>query len=412
MEAIRQSLRELAVDRGRVLLVTMGVAWGALSLSIVLAFGAGFEKAMKKTMVAAGDDLIRFWSGATSKPWRGQASGRIIRLIPEDAIALMKSIPNVRDVSVEYASWGNGIEYKRKRANARVHGVDPIYGALRHFSPQAGGRFLNTIDSTEKRRVAFFGRRISQQLFGEIDPIGKTVTIWGLPFTVVGVLRYQSSISNYEGMDEDKIFIPATTFKSLRNWRGVSYLVVGLRNPEHDRQTLRDIIRALSRRHAFDPNDEMAVLYVNQVELAGQIDSIIGSTRALMVIVAIFGLAIALVGVVNIMYVMVEERCREIGIQMALGARANHIIWDRLVEGTIITLVGGLCGVIGSAMVIQALNLLPIDAEIRDYLGYPILSISVALGISTILGIAGCVAGYWPARKAASLEPIKAINEE
>ena len=411
MGALRQYMRDLTTDRGRIALVVMGVAWGTLSLSAALAFGTGFDRAMTAAVVNSGSDLIRIANGDTARPWRGRPPGSPIRLAKEDAALLARSIPQIKAVSVEYVGYGVTIARPDRTSNVNLHGVDPIYGAARRLPAQSGGRFLNQTDSSEQRRVAFLGNEAKERLFGAADPIGETIALFGAPFTVVGVLKPKVTLSNYEGMDESKVFIPATTFHALRGPRGPAYLIAWLRSPSEDGQALPEIYRVLGQKHGFDPRDKKAIRISNHVDTARRVGNIVGSARILMAGVAFFGFLASLVSVANVMFVMVEERRREMGIQMALGARPGWIRNGRLIEGALITLAGGVVGVVGSAVVVWILRLIPLDAQARGYLGYPELSIPTALAVACLLGLAGCVAGYWPARKAASIEPVKVLHE-
>ena len=142
-EGVRQHLRGMAVDRSRILLVTLGVAWGTLSLTVVLCFGDELHSALMRALRASGRDLIIIWHGATTRPHAGMPPGRPIALVPEDARLLRQQVPGIRSVSVEYASSGVPLEYRGRRTNARVHGVEPSYGEIRCFLPEPGGRFLN-----------------------------------------------------------------------------------------------------------------------------------------------------------------------------------------------------------------------------------------------------------------------------
>ncbi|MDA7497427.1 ABC transporter permease [bacterium] len=400
------------MDRGRIVLVTMGVVWGVLSLSIVLGFGKGLEQAMSEATVNSGVDMLRLWSGATTRPWQGRSAGSPIRFTPEDARYLEKAIPDLRGVSVEFISPSVPIEWRGLSSNIRLHGVDPIYQHIRRFPVQSGGRFLNRLDSLQRRRVAFLGDEVKERIFGEEEAVGEEIKLFGTPFTVVGVLKSKTTISNYEGQDRFKVLIPAPTFKVLRGHRWVSYMLLWLPTLDDDERLLKETYRVLGERHGFDSDDKKAIGVMNHVEIHRRVHSIVGSTRVLLFGVTGFGFLVSLVGVANVMFVMVEERRKEFGIQMALGARPAVILWDRLVEGILITVGGGLIGVLVAAAVIAGMNTIPMDAAARSYLGYSQFSIMTALGIASLLGFAGCFAGYWPARRAAAIDPVLVLQDQ
>ena len=405
-------LRELATDRSRTLLVILGVVWGTLSLTVVLSFGEGFHLAMTRAMFAQGSNIIRLYSGATTRPHAGLPPGRWIGLRPEDGVLIQQHVPGVRTVCTEYITTANAVDRGDRRTNTRVHGVSPSYGRVRYFPPQPGGRFINEQDEKERRRVAFLGDEIKRALFGSKAAVGKTVRFWGLHFTVVGVLRPKLTLGNYEGHDRGKILIPAGTFRALRGWRYVSYLLVQTEKPDLDTAVLKGVYRVLGPRRGFHPEDEGAISVYNQIVDQRLTGSVIGGIRILMGIVGILGLLVALVGVANVMYVMVEERRREIGIQMAVGARPAHLTAGLFLEGLVLTLTGGAGGVAASAVLLRLFNMLPLGDQARGYLGAPVISLVTALVVIGFLAAAASVAAYVPARRAARLNPVEALHEE
>lgn len=407
----RQVLRELGADRARVLLVILGVVWGTLSLTVVLSFGDGFHGAMTGTMRAAGSDILLLWSGATTRPHAGSPPGRWIGLLPEDAELLERNVPGVSDVSPELTSFSTPIHYGGRNFNERVHGVAPCYGRLRSCHPEPGGRFIGERDIAERRRVVVLGSAVRKRLFGSSPAVGRTIRIWGSPFTVVGTLPPKTAMSNYEGKDDDKTFIPVTTMQVILGWRYCSYLVVGVTRPEQDRNVVKSIYRVLGTRHGFHPDDEASVALQNQIADQRLAWNILAGTRVLLGIVGVLGLLVALVGVANVTYVMVEERRQEIGVQTALGARPSAILGGFLTEALLLTLGGGVIGIVGGSILLTVFNQVPLG-EGRAYLGYPGVSLLTAFVVTGVLALAGTVAGYFPARRAATMEPVEALREE
>ncbi len=411
MEQLQQRLRDLAADRSRFILVTLGVVWGVLSLSIVVGFGTGFDRAMKQATQNSGVEILRLYNGTTSRPWLGRPAGQPIRLRAEDAKFLEQRLTSIKGISVEYMASSVALEFEEQQTNVRVHGVDPVYSEMRYFPPEAGGRFINNRDIAERRRVAFIGDEIRTRVFGTEDPVGKTIQLFGTPFKIVGVLKPKITLSNYEGMDKSKILIPSSTFKALRGYRWVNYIIIWIANPNEDQNLIDQTYAILGKKHHFDPQDRKAIQHFNHVEIQRRVYNIVDSTRILLAIVTLLGFIVSMVSVANVMYVMVEERKREIGIQMALGARPASILWDRLIEGMLITIVGGSVGVSLSALIIWGLRFVPLAPEARGFLGYPEIPFVTAIAISSLLGISGCVAAYWPARRAATMEPVAILHE-
>lgn len=411
LEAIRQRVVDLAADHTRIILVLLGVVWGTLSLTTVLAFGEEFSRSFERAIRESTRDILRFWAGATTRPHAGLPAGRWIGLSPEDARKIEERVAEVRATSVEHSSFGNLAQIGDRRTNARVHGVEPAYGELRCIFPEPRGRFLDEVDERELRRVALLGDEVKRLLFGDAPAVGKQVLIWGAPFTVVGVLAKKVTLSNYDGYDREKIFIPASTFRAMRGSRHVSYLIVGLRSRDDDQAALNGIYKTLAGLHRFDPRDRAAVGMHNQIAFDRQTREIVGGTRALMGIVGVLGLLVALIGVANVLFVLVEERRRELGILMALGARPRALLGGVLVDGLLLTFAGGVLGALGSGALLALYNRIPLGAEARGYLGFPAVSIGVALAVTLALGLAGSMAAYLPARRAAALDPVAALRE-
>ena len=417
MSEILYHLRELWAERARVGLVVLGVVWGTLSLTLLFAFGESFVDSTTQTAQNFGSALLRVGEGATTLPYRGLQAGRWIDRFPEDADAVLAAVPGVKAVALEaIGSSSNPLEYGDARMNVRVCGVTPVFGELRKHRPQPGGRFLNERDEAEHRRVVFLGNRTAARLFDDAAPVGETVEVWGVSFTVIGVLRPRVTTSSYSGEDRDKLYMPLSTFHDLFGRRDVSYLIVQFvdpgSGPEDRRPVVDGVFATLAGRYGIHPRDREAVWMYDHVEIQEMIDLILDGNRVFLDVVGVIGLLVALVGVANVTYVMVEERRREIGIQMALGARPRSVAAARLLEGLLVTLTGGVIGVAATAMLLWLLNRVELGFEVRGYLGYPAVSLQVGATVVALLVLGGALAGWWPARRAAALDPVVALREE
>ena len=418
MDAVLHHLRELWEERGRVGLVVLGVLWGTLSLTLLFAFGNEMVDATSQTSVNFGRSLLQVGSGATTRPHEGMPAGRWINRVAEDAEMVRAGVPGVDEVAVEcLMGSGNPLQYGEVRMNVPVVGGNPSFGELRNQRPAPGGRFLNERDEAEHRRVIFLGHRTAARLFGAEDPVGRTVLLWNQSFLVVGVRQPLVSISSYSGDDRDKVTIPVSTFCDLFGWTRVSLLWVRF-SPSHAGAAARqavadDVFAVLAARHGIHPEDRDAVWMMDYVEEVEElVAGILGGLRTFLWGVGLIGLFVALVGVANVSYVMVEERTREIGVHMALGARPRDVALGRLAESILVTLTGGVLGIAATVGILAAMNMVELGPDVRAYLGRPTVSLGMGAMVVAMLVVGGSLAGWVPARRAAAMNPVEALREE
>ena len=412
LERLTEIIRDIMADRSRTILVILGVMWGTLCLTMVHSFGRGLQSAMDETMKNSGSDLLLIWGGATTQPHQGMPAGRPVRMKPKEVDALRQRVPELFAGSPEFHYFGSSIQYGNQRSTTRVHGVNDAYGMLRSIEAIPGGRFLNALDVAEKRHVIFLGNSIKERLFGKKEALGDIVKIWGIPFTVIGIMREKVALANYEGYDSEKVFIPWTTFQMIQGWNYVNYLVLGIEASKDDRLVLDKIYKQLGAQHGFSAKDSRALSIMNYRDIQRRVESIVGGTRILMGLSGIFGLLVALVGVANVLYVSVVERRREIGIQMALGAKPRQIILGLIAEGLVLVIIGGLLGISFCTMLLWLFNMLPLGDNAQAYIGRPSVSFNTFLWVTAFLGVAGSIASYFPARRAAAIDPVESIRQE
>jgi len=212
---IRLFWRDVKSQKKRMALTLMAVLWGTLSIVLLLAFGNGLSTQLDINRKGLGDGIIIVWGGQTTIPYEGLGKGRRIRFYPEDLDMLAESIPEIKQLGGEYNRWGQSMTWGKNTVSTRVNGCYPSYETMRAHYAQAGGRFINKLDFEQRRRVVFLGNKLTVDVFGEVDPIGKTVTINNLPFTVIGVMKKKMQMGSYSGPDESKATVPASTFKSI-----------------------------------------------------------------------------------------------------------------------------------------------------------------------------------------------------
>lgn len=408
-----EQLHELWSERRRIFWVALGVAWGTLSLTMLVAFGSSSLDAIHQTVNNFGENLVRIGGGSTTIAYRGIPAGRPIALTLADAQALREGVVDATGIAIEFSSGGvNPVAYQGTRMNVSLSGSDSKFQSLRGMIPQPGGRFLNETDIAGHRRVCFLGHKTKQRLFGEEPAVGKTIQLHDTPYLVIGVRIPAVSISSYNGDDREKVTIPYTSFQDLKGWTNPSFLFARIQTPEVKERAFDSIYHVLGTRHHFDPNDKDALDVQDYMAVVDMIDGMLDGSRYFNGIVSFFGLLVAILGVMNVMYVLVEERKKEIGVRMALGALPGHILRERMSEAILVTLVGGAAGILSCMGLFFVLGSMPLDADARAYMGYPQISIELGIVVTLILAVAGCVAGWFPARRAALLDPLEALRED
>jgi putative ABC transport system permease protein len=383
-----------------------GILWGTLAIVLLFAFGKGIHKAQMKSMKGLGENISIIWPGTTSKPWKGLPRGRVIRFT-EDDISMMKArLSSVGAISPEYGRWNVPVVYERKKSLQHVVGIWPEYGPMRNVIPEMGGRFINQLDIALKRRVAFIGDNLKDELFGPAEAVGQYIFVNDVPLRVVGVLKKKEQDSSYSGRDEWKVFIPSTTFQGMYSHFYPNNIIVQPSEGYRMAQTKKDIYRLMASKYKFDPDDSEALSIWDTAENFRFLETFFLAFRIFLIGIGIATLITGGIGVSNIMNVVLEERTKEIGIKMALGAKKRMIMLQFILETLFLTAIGGS---IGYVMGVGIVKLVPLF-KLEDFIGVPTMDTVGSIVAIGILGLVGLIAGFFPARRAANLQPVQALK--
>lgn len=397
----------------RTFLTGFSVAWGILMLIILLSSGNGLQNGMTSNFDYMATNSIELYSGWTSMPYAGYAEGRPIYLTGKDIEILETEFPNVDKISSSAGYSGDKMTYGENFINTSINGVRPEHTDI--FTIKVlEGRFINREDIDQMRKVAVISKDVREVLFGAEPALGKEVVQKGMVWTVVGVY------DNYAYGNQQLVFIPYSTGRLayMRNNPWIGYIVFTLKGINTDEQMEAfeaSVLRRLSAEHNYHPDDKNAIYLFNNFNEFKQINKVFRGLDLFIWIIGLGTLLAGIVGVSNIMLVTVRERTFEFGIRKALGAKPSSIIRLILLESVIITALFGYIGMVSGVAIMEVVNHIieakaAADPESFAVFRNPTLDLKAAVYATVVLIIAGLIAGYVPARKAAKLKTIDALR--
>jgi len=396
----------------RTFLTGLSVASGIFILVILLGIGEGMQNGISQEFEEDAANIMYIWSGTTSKEYKGLNPGRRIQMKNEDFnYTARKNEDKLEYKSSIYRIWNGIVNYKKESGSYRVEGVYPDYQFLEN-SGMILGRFVNYKDHENFEKVLVLGKKVRNDLFkDETDPIGEYVQISGINFKVVGVFSDPGG-----EREESRVFMPLSTaqrvFGGANNINNMAFTLEPEENFEKalaaSNKFTTELEKYLKETHTIAPDDDRAININNSLEQAKRFYDLIAMVKFFFWGVGICTIIAGIVGVSNIMLIIVKERTREIGIRKALGAEPLSIIGMVLHESIFVTTIAGFAGLIFSLLLLEFVGPL-IETQ---YISNPAVNFNVALTTVFILVIAGAVAGFFPAWRAARIKPIVALRDE
>ena len=393
-------------------LTAFSVAWWIFMLVFLLGMGTGLQNGVQAEFADDATNAVWLFSGRTSVPHEGMPIGRRIVFTNSDVSTLDKLAGVDKITGRFFIGEGRGNSQVQTRVGNNVAAYDvrsvhPDHLYLENTLVTAG-RFLNDVDIREKRKVAVIGEPVAKFLFGSPQGvIGQSVEINHIPFQVVGVFTDEGG----EG-EREKIYIPITTSQTAFNGADRVHMTMFTMAPDvsvaESKRVAEAAVARLAAAHHFAPEDMQAVRVRNNVEQFENFLQIFVGIRMFVLVMGICSLVAGVIGVSNIMMIVVRERTREIGVRKALGAKPSHIVMSIVQESVFITTVAGYFGLVAG---IGALALIDKLIPPTDMFAHPEVNMTVALGATAVLVIAGALAGLFPALTAARLNPIKALRD-
>jgi putative ABC transport system permease protein len=412
-DLIRDVLRTLWANKLRTFLTMFGIAWGIVSIVLMVGAGEGLRKGQEKQALSLGRDLLIVFHGRTSMQAGGARAGRAVSWETPDIPVVQEESPDCENVLPELERGDVRAHSNYNNGAFTVTGSYPPFAYVRSLDI-AGGRFYNWEDQNQGRRVAFVGSDSGKQLFPTGNAIGDTVYLNEIPYTVIGIMSGKKQNSSYDGWDVNKIFIPFSAMqrdfpdKPPDLATAVDQILVTPKSLAQHLACEHEIRASLARLHKFDPRDKEAVPIWDTVKNAKAFAQMTDGMKYFLGAVGVVTLLLGGLGVMNVMMVAVRERTREIGVRKAIGAPARTILKQFFFEAL---LIAGLSGAIGMGVAYgfcALVNLLPMP----PFFAGLVASWSTGLIAAGILGTIAVLASLYPARKAAAIDPIEALRYE
>ena len=398
----RIALDALSRNRIRSILTMLGVIIGVASVIAMVSLGLGAQAQVQAEIATMGSNILYVWPGSSRTGGFRGGAGTITTLTTDDMQAILQECPAVR-AACPTVSTGVPIVFGNQNWSTRAEGVNQEFPSIRNWTLARGG-FFTEADVRTAARVAVLGRTIADALFAGADPVGQTIRIRQMPFQVVGVLAPKGQ--NQWGRDQDDtLLLPYTTVqKKLLAITHINGIIVSAVSPAATTLAEQQITALLRQRHRITPDREDDFFVRNMTDIAEAAEQTQKTMATLLGSIAGVSLLVGGIGIMNIMLVSVTERTREIGLRMAVGARSGQVKMQFLIESVVLSTAGGLMGIVLGIVISYLL---------AWQFNWPMLLSPSAVATSVLFAAAvGMGFGYYPAHKAATLDPIEALRYE
>lgn len=401
-------------NKTRTFLTGFSVATGIFMLIILLGAGRGLRNGMLATFSEDAQNSLTIYGGRTKKAYKSTPEGKYIQMREGDYNSLKKSIDNLETISsIARMPAVGAISYKNNFGNFEVKPARESYSKVVNLDILEG-RFLNAKDIANNRKVAVIQDEVKKVLFATENPVGKYISINKIKFVVIGVFHQ----NNFDGNSRD-IYIPITvaqkTFNNNDHLESVSLLLNNV-TVEESKEIEKRITQIMASRHKFSPEDKNALWIQNNIENSKQFTALFSGIETFIWIIGVFTIALGVIGVFNIMMIVVRERTKEIGIRKAIGASPFSVINLILTESVFITAASGYIGLMAGVVLLEIIDKFHLIEKVYPpaaiYFLNPQVDLGIAFGAMLVLVIAGALAGFFPARKAAAIRPIEALRDE
>jgi len=411
VDIVRQSLATLWAHKLRSFLTMFGIAWGVGSLLLLVGLGEGFRSGQEKNLANLGQDIMFIFPGRIPAVEGSLVSGRPYFFTYGDYRAIRDEAKSLRTISPVLNREDIRAASEYGSTNGQVFGVAPVYNKIRTV-PVGPGRWFNDEDSTERRRVAVVGWELLKNIFPGRPAVGSSILLNGISFDIIGVVAKVGREGN-NGTNA-RIFIPIETMRMLFPLKAentedaLSFINYQPITKEQHERAKTEVHEIIARRHGFNPKLEDSFMDWDTIENSMRVGKIFNAMDWFLGVVGMVTLGLGAIGIINIMLVSVTERTKEIGLRKALGATHRNILTQFFVEGAFLT---AFSGGIGLAICVAFVTLL---AQLPAPEGFDTPRIVPASAVIAILSlmVAGIVAGLYPARKAALLQPVEALRQE